>query len=159
MTQLLEQAIGEVRALPADQQDLIAIVILEELADERRWAEAFARSQDQLSRLADKVRDDIEAGRTHALGMDDLMNSRVTDDFLARFAGLPDTVKAQARKSDPSWKSDPSHPSLHFKRIHNHEAMYSVRVGKGWRALGLRNRDTMHWFWIGSHAEYDRLVD
>jgi hypothetical protein len=72
MTQLLEQAIEEVRALPADEQDLIAILILEELADERRWAEAFARSQDQLSRLAAKVRDDIKAGRTHDLGMDAL---------------------------------------------------------------------------------------
>ncbi|MGP0063180.1 MAG: hypothetical protein ACLQGP_06185 [Isosphaeraceae bacterium] len=72
MTQLLEQAIGAVRALPADEQDLIATLILEELADERRWAAAFARSQDQLSRLAAKVRDDIEAGRTHDLEMDAL---------------------------------------------------------------------------------------
>jgi hypothetical protein len=86
------------------------------------------------------------------------MNSRVTDDFLANFAGLPDAVKAQARKSYRLWKSDPSHPSLHFKRIHNHEAMYSVRVSKGWRALGILMGDTIHWFWIGSHAEYDRLI-
>jgi hypothetical protein len=72
MTQLLERAIEEARALPADQQDLIAALILEELADERRWAEAIARSQDPLSRLAAKVKDDIGAGRTHDLGMDDL---------------------------------------------------------------------------------------
>ncbi len=86
------------------------------------------------------------------------MNSRLTDDFLANFAALPDAVKAQARKSYRLWKSDPSHPSSHFNRIHNHEAMYSVRVSKGWRALGLLEGDTIHWFWIGSHAEYDRLI-
>jgi hypothetical protein len=34
----------------------------------------------------------------------------------------------------------------------------SVRVSKGWRALGLLMGDTIHWFWIGSHAEYDRLI-
>jgi hypothetical protein len=36
--------------------------------------------------------------------------------------------------------------------------MYSIRVGKGWRALGLLDGDTITWFWIGSHAEYDRLI-
>ena len=86
------------------------------------------------------------------------MNSRVTDDFLAHFAALPEAVKAQARKSYQLWKSDPSHPGLHFKRIQNHEDMYSVRVSKGWRALGLLRGDTMYWFWVGSHAEYDRLI-
>jgi hypothetical protein len=86
------------------------------------------------------------------------MNSRLAEDFLACFAGLPDAVKVQARKCYRLWKDDPSHPSLHFKRIHNHEAMYSIRVGKGWRALGLLDGDLITWFWIGSHAEYDRLV-
>ncbi len=86
------------------------------------------------------------------------MNSRIAEDFLAYFAELPDAVKDQARKSYRLWKVDPSHPGVRFKRIHNHEAMYSVRVGKGWRALGLLDGDTITWFWIGSHAEYDRLI-
>jgi len=60
------------------------------------------------------------------------MNSRLAVDFLTCFARLPDTVKDQARKSYRLWKDDPSHPSVRFKRIHNTEAMYSVRVGKGW---------------------------
>lgn len=50
------------------------------------------------------------------------------------------------------------YPSLHFKLIHGHEALYSVRIGRGWRALGLLEGDRMSWFWIGSHAEYDELV-
>ena len=52
----------------------------------------------------------------------------------------------------------PYTPGLHFKRIHTHEAMYSVRVGKGWRVLGLLEGDSITWFWIGSHAEYDQLI-
>lgn len=86
------------------------------------------------------------------------MNSQITEDFLACFARLPDAVKTQARKAYRLWRDNPSHPSLHFKQIHGHEALYAVRVGLGWRALGLREGDTITWFWIGSHAEYDQLV-
>jgi hypothetical protein len=72
MTQLLERAIGEARKLPASEQDAIATLILEELADERRWDEAFAASQDRLSTLAAKVKRDIAAGRVRDIGIDEL---------------------------------------------------------------------------------------
>jgi len=72
MTQLLEQAMGEVQKLPDDGQDAIAAMILEEIADDRRWDDAFARSQDQLGRLANRVREDIRAGRTQDVGIDEL---------------------------------------------------------------------------------------
>ena len=86
------------------------------------------------------------------------MNSRLTDDFVACFAKLPDAVKAQARKAYRLWRQNPAHPGLHFKPIHTQEGVYSVRIGLGWRALGLREGDTIYWFWIGSHADYDTLV-
>jgi hypothetical protein len=63
MTQLLEKAMIEVQRLPECEQDAIATLILDEIADERLWDEAFARSQEQLGRLAEKVREDIRAGR------------------------------------------------------------------------------------------------
>jgi hypothetical protein len=72
MTQLLEQALAEVRKLPEAEQDAIAALILEELADERRWDETFARSQGPLARLAAKVREDVRAGRVRGVGMDEL---------------------------------------------------------------------------------------
>ena len=72
MTQLLEQALEEMRKLSSSEQDAIAAIILEELADERRWDEAFARSQPQLTRLAEKVRADIRAGRVKDAGIDEL---------------------------------------------------------------------------------------
>lgn len=72
MTQLLEQALTEVKKLPESEQDAIAALILDELADERRWQESFARSQDQLARLAAKAREDIRAGRVQSGGFDTL---------------------------------------------------------------------------------------
>jgi hypothetical protein len=86
------------------------------------------------------------------------LKSKVTEDFVACFARLPDAVKSKARKSYRIWRANPGHPGLHFKRIHAHEEMYSVRVGIGWRALGLMQGDTIYWSWIGSHAEYDKLI-
>ncbi len=72
MTQLLEKALAEVQKLTDLDQDAIAAMILDELADERRWDQAFARSQDQLGRLADRVRQDIHAGRVRNVGIDEL---------------------------------------------------------------------------------------
>lgn len=72
MTQLLEKALAQVSGLPDPEQDAIASLILDELADDRRWDEAFARSQEQLGRLADRVRQDIRAGRVRNVGIDEL---------------------------------------------------------------------------------------
>jgi hypothetical protein len=72
MTQLLQQAIAELHKLPDSEQDAIATLILEELADEVRWNNAFADSQSELSALAEKVREDIRAGRVHETGIDEL---------------------------------------------------------------------------------------
>ncbi len=78
MTQLLEKAIAEVTKLPAVDQDAIATLILDELTDEQQWDLAFARSQDKLAKLAEKVREDIKAGRIKKMGID-LRQSIVTD--------------------------------------------------------------------------------
>ncbi len=86
------------------------------------------------------------------------MNSELTDEFLACFRRLPERIKRQARKNYRIWKDDPYHPSIDFKRVGTVSPVYSVRVGIGWRALGLKQDDTVVWFWIGSHAEYDRLL-
>ena len=72
MTQLLEEAIAKVNDLAPADQDAIAAMILEELKDEQRWAASFAKSQDALARLAEKVRDEIAAGRTREMGIDEL---------------------------------------------------------------------------------------
>ena len=72
MTELLEKAISEIHKLPAEQQDAIAALILDELADEQQWDMAFARSQEKLARLAQKAREDVRAGRVKEIGFDEL---------------------------------------------------------------------------------------
>lgn len=72
MTALLEQAIAEVHKLPPDDQDAIAALILEELADEQRWTRAFEQSHDALARLAAKVRAEKQAGTVRPFEIDEL---------------------------------------------------------------------------------------
>lgn len=50
MLPLLEEAIAEARKLPDDGQEAIAALILEEIEEDRRWEESFARSPDKLAR-------------------------------------------------------------------------------------------------------------
>ena len=72
MTELLEKAMERVQELPVAEQEAIAAIILDELADEEEWDAAFARSQDKLAKLAEKVREDIRAGRVKKMGFDEL---------------------------------------------------------------------------------------
>ncbi|TWU60305.1 hypothetical protein Poly51_05800 [Rubripirellula tenax] len=68
---------------------------------------------------------------------------------------LPDTIRALADKNFLLLKDDPSHPSLHFKKVGRYR---SARVGRDFRALAVETDDGLLWFWIGNHAEYDRLI-
>jgi len=86
------------------------------------------------------------------------MHSHLTSDFISCFAELPPRIKELASKNYKLWKRDPAHPSLQFKRVGIRKPVYSIRVGIGWRALGLRLDDTIIWFWIGPHARYDRII-
>jgi hypothetical protein len=52
---------------------------------------------------------------------------------------------------------NPFHPSLHFKCINTEEDVWAVRVTLGFRAVGILEGDTVTWFWIGSHDEYERF--
>lgn len=86
------------------------------------------------------------------------MKSHLTESFIASFKRLPKRIQRSARREYRLWKRDPNHPSLQFKRVGRKHEAYSVRVGIGWRALGVKERDTIVWFWIGSHAKYDQIL-
>ena len=67
-------------------------------------------------------------------------------------------MQAQARLAYQLFRQDPFHPSLRFKKIEQTGNVYSVRIGLGYRALGVLDGSVIIWFWIGSHADYDRRV-
>jgi hypothetical protein len=68
---------------------------------------------------------------------------------------LPKDVRELADRCFALLKSDPSHGSLHFKKINQFR---SARVGLHYRALATEAAGDLAWFWIGSHAEYDKLL-
>lgn len=86
------------------------------------------------------------------------MKSETTDKFRTAMSRLPDEVQQRARKAYKLWKENSNHPGLHFKQVHTTEPIYSVRIGLSYRALGIKQNDTMIWFWIDSHEEYNNLV-
>ena len=86
------------------------------------------------------------------------MNSRTTAEFRKLFADLPEQVKKQTRAAYRQFKEDPSHPSLRFKKVHPDLPIYSARITKNYRAVGQLDGDTVIWFWVGSHAEYDKFL-
>jgi len=64
MTKLLEKAFKQASKLPESSQDAIAAIVLEELEDEKKWEISFSNSQVFLSKLATKVRKEIEEEKT-----------------------------------------------------------------------------------------------
>jgi hypothetical protein len=84
--------------------------------------------------------------------------SKATDAFWKAYASLPNEIKQRARTVYRLWRDNSLHPSLRFKQIHATEPIFSVRIGLGWRAVGVRSGEEMLWFWIGSHADYDTLI-
>ena len=86
------------------------------------------------------------------------MKSATTERFRKAFAALPKDIQERARKAYTLWKQDNFHPSLHFKQVHKEQAIYSVRVGLSYRALGVIQGDAIIWFWIGSHEDYNNLL-
>lgn len=70
---------------------------------------------------------------------------------------MPSEIQAIARRNFALLKADPTHSSLQFKTVGNGK-FHSARVGLYYRALGMPVEDGVHWFWIGAHGDYDRII-
>jgi hypothetical protein len=86
------------------------------------------------------------------------MNSFLLPEFLVLYRALPQTVREQARQSYALFQQNPHHPGLRFRQVHPARPIFSARVGLQYRAVGVRDGNDIFWFWIGSHADYDRLL-
>ena len=80
---------------------------------------------------------------------------RTTVRFWTLFASLPESVQFVARKNFELLRHNPSHPSLHFKKVGK---LWSVRAGLNHRALAVEDGSDFIWVWIGAHDEYRRLI-
>jgi len=83
------------------------------------------------------------------------MNSRTTRSFREAYKVLPSNVRVRACLAYKLWRKTPDLPGLRFKRVGD---SVSVRIGRAYRALGFLEGDTVYWYWIGTHDEYDRLL-
>lgn len=78
--------------------------------------------------------------------------------FWKLYRNLPEQIQKLADKNYKLLKKDPTHASLHFKKIGSWDGLWSVRVSKGYRAVGREANGRIYWFWIGPHADYDKLL-
>lgn len=85
------------------------------------------------------------------------MKSLTTSEFWHLYTALPPEIKEQARKAYSLWSNNQFHPSLHFKKVGRD--LWSVRVSSGYRALALKKGEDYYWIWIGSHDDYETLID
>jgi hypothetical protein len=83
------------------------------------------------------------------------MRHKANGRYWRLYAALSVDLQKQADKAFALLKSNPSHPSLHFKKVGNY---WSARVSLTHRALAIKEGDDYAWFWIGGHDEYDQLI-
>ena len=83
------------------------------------------------------------------------MRHHATPSFWTCYHALPPAIRQLADQAYERLKLDPMYPSLRFKKVGRY---WSARVGSHHRALAVEAPDGLVWFWIGTHAEYDKLV-
>ena len=76
--------------------------------------------------------------------------------FWECYEKLPLDIRKLADKNFELLKKNLHHPSLHFKKVNNY---WSVRIGTKYRTVAVEVQDDLLWFWIGTHAEYDKLIE
>ena len=77
--------------------------------------------------------------------------------FWCLYDSLPADIQKLADRQFERLKSDPRHPSLHFKKVGT--GLWSARVGLNYRTLGRERDSGIVWVWIGPHDEYDRILN
>jgi mRNA-degrading endonuclease RelE of RelBE toxin-antitoxin system len=87
------------------------------------------------------------------------VKSLINEDFLKTYRRLPKNVRERTRRAYRLFKSDPHRRSLNFKLVNAEKRMWSARISDNYRTLGTFESDTITWFWVGSHAEYDKIVN
>lgn len=87
------------------------------------------------------------------------MISHTTHRFRQLFSRLPEEIQRRAKEAYEHFQRDPYYPGLRLKRVHSSRPILSVRITGNYRALGIQRENEMVWFWIGSHADYEKVLD
>ena len=87
------------------------------------------------------------------------MISKTTANFWKSYRALPVDARKGAKEAYLLFQKDPWYPSLRFKRVHSSLPVYSVRITKDYRAVGILENEKIVWFWAGSHSDYNNLLE
>jgi hypothetical protein len=83
------------------------------------------------------------------------LKHKTATSFWIGYEKLPPDIRGLADKNFQLLKLNQSHPSLQFKKVGK---VWSARVGSHYRAIATPIEDGFLWIWIGTHAEYDKLL-
>ena len=83
------------------------------------------------------------------------MKHRACTRFWDRYHRIPVSVRRADDLAYAQLRRDSRHSALHFKKVGR---FWSVCVGLHFRALATDEGTELVWFWIGTHAEYDRII-
>lgn len=86
------------------------------------------------------------------------MKSKTSERFWKCYAELPVAIRKQAKEAYKQFQEDPYYPSLHFKQVHSTRPVFSVRITKDYRAVGIIQGADIIWFWVGTHSEYNKIL-
>ena len=86
------------------------------------------------------------------------MISRTNPRFWGAFGRLDPEIQRKVRRAYELFQNDPRHGSLKFRRVRGTRNHYSARVDDYYRVLGVVEGDTITWYWVGPHDEYDRMI-
>jgi len=77
--------------------------------------------------------------------------------FWRAYYALDSVVRRDAKQAYTLFEFSPDHPSLRFKKLSGTKDIWSVRISAKYRAVGRRNGEEIHWFWVGSHNDFDNF--
>jgi len=83
------------------------------------------------------------------------LKHHASPDFWTCYGALPEDIQKLADQAYEHLKQDPRYPSVRLKKAGR---FWSARVGANYRAVAVESKDALVWFWIGTHAEYDKLL-
>jgi len=86
------------------------------------------------------------------------MKSFTARSYWDAYYDLPTEIQTIANNKFTLWKLNPFHPSLQFKCVNAPHNIWSVRITRNYRALGVMSKNEIVWYWAGSHKEYEKLI-
>jgi len=87
-----------------------------------------------------------------------ITTSRTTRKFREALTKVPKEIQHQAATAYRLFRENQEHPGLRFKKVHSQLPIYSVRINIKYRAVGVIEGKAIVWFWVGIHADYERLL-